>query len=178
MSTNRFNPFPILATERLILRKIASNDDQAIYLERSNAIVNKYIARVPMANITEARAWITRINKSVDEGQNVNWAITLKDNGTFIGLIGLKNFSEDHTVAETGYELNPDYHGQGYMNEALNCILNYGFINLKLALIEAYTQKGNANSIKLLTKNGFVHDPSRIDEGFPLNAIYTLSKKP
>lgn len=177
MSTNRFNPFPTLATERLILRKIASKDDQAIYLERSNEIVNKYIVRTSPADITEAQAWITQINKSVDEGQNVNWAITLKDSGTFIGLIGLKNFSADRTVAETGYELNPDYHGQGYMNEALNCILNYGFTNLKLALIEAYTQKGNANSIKLLTKNGFVHDPSRIDEGFPLNAIYTLSNK-
>ena len=177
MPSNRFNPFPVLTTERLILRKISLDDDQAIYLERSNEIVNKYIARTPPADITEAQAWITRINKSIDEGQNVNWAITLRDSGTFIGLICLWNFSEDRTIAETGYELNPDYHGQGYMNEALNCILNFGFTTLKLSMIEAYTQKGNTNSIRLLTKNGFVHDPSRIDEGFPLNAIYTLSNK-
>lgn len=177
MPTNRFNPFPVLTTERLILRKILPGDDKAIYLERSNAIVNKYIARTPPADITEAQAWITRINKSIDEGQNVNWAITLKDSGTFIGLICLWNFSEDRTIAETGYELNPDYHGQGYMNEALSCILNFGFTNLQLSMIEAYTQKGNTNSIALLNKNGFVHDPSRIDEGFPLNAIYTLSNK-
>lgn len=177
MPSNRFNPFPVLTTERLILRKISLDDDKAIYLERSNAIVNKYIARTPPADITEAQAWITRINKSIDEGQNVNWAITLKDSGTFIGLICLWNFSEDRTIAETGYELNPDYHGQGYMNEALNCILNFGFANLKLLMIEAFTQKGNSNSIALLNKNGFVHDLSRIDEEFPLNAIYTLSNK-
>lgn len=177
MPSNRFNPFPVLTTERLVLRKISLDDDQAIYLERSNAIVNKYIARTPPADITEAQAWITRINKSIDEGQNVNWAITLKDSETFIGLICLWNFSEDRTIAETGYELNPDYHGQGYMNEALNCILNFGFANLQLSMIEAYTQKGNTNSIKLLTKNGFIHDPSRTDEGFPLNDIYTLSNK-
>lgn len=177
MPSNSFNPFPVLTTERLVLRKISLDDDQAIYLERSNEIVNKYIARTPPADITEAQAWITRINKSIDEGQNVNWAITLKDSGTFIGLICLWNFSEDRTIAETGYELNPDYHGQGYMNEALNCILNFGFTTLKLSMIEAYTQKGNTNSIRLLTKNGFVHDPFRTDEGFPLNAIYTLSNK-
>lgn len=177
MPNNRFNPFPVLITERLILRKISMDDDKAIYLQRSNAIVNKYIVRTPPADITETQAWITRINKSVDEGQNVNWAITLKDSRTFIGLICLWNFSEDRTIAETGYELNPDYHGQGYMNEALNCILNYGFTNLKLAMIEAFTQKGNTNSIALLKKNGFVHDPLRTDDGFPLNVIYTLSKK-
>lgn len=177
MPSNRFNPFPVLTTERLILRKISLDDDKAIYLERSNEIVNKYIARTPPADITEAQAWIARINKSIDEGQNVNWAITLKDSGTFIGLICLWNFSEDRTIAETGYELNPDYHGQGYMNEALNCILNFGFTTLKLSIIEAYTQKGNTNSIRLLTKNGFIHDPLRTDEGFPLNAIYTLSNK-
>lgn len=175
MSTNRFNPFPILATERLILREITLDDDNAIYLERSNAIVNKYIARVPMANITEARAWITRINKSVDEGQNVNWAITLKDSGTFIGLICLWRFSDDNTMAEVGYELTPEYHGKGFMNEALISVIDYGFSSLKLSTIEAYTQKGNAKSIALLKKNGFIHDPLKKDEGYPLNVIYTLS---
>ncbi|RWX03704.1 GNAT family N-acetyltransferase [Flavobacterium cerinum] len=177
MNIPRFSPFPILSTERLILRKITLDDDKAIYLQRSNEIVNKYIARTPPADITEAQAWITRINKSIDEGQNVNWAITSKNCGTFIGLICLWNFSEDRTIAETGYELNPGYHGKGYMNEALNSVINFGFSSLKLSMIEAYTQKGNVNSIKLLTKNGFVHDPSRIDEGFPLNTIYTLSNK-
>lgn len=177
MLNNRFNPFPIITTGRLILRKIDLSDDNVIFLLRSNPEGNKYIDRPPTADVEAARAWITRINKSVDEGQNINWAITLKDSGTLIGLICLWNFSDDNTVAETGYELVTKYQGKGFMNEALTSVIDYGFSSLKLSLIEAYTQKGNANSIKLLTKNGFVHDPSRIDEGFPLNAIYTLSKK-
>lgn len=178
MSTNRFNPFPTLATERLVLRKIALSDDNTVFLLRSNPEGNKYIVRPATADVEAARTWITRINKSVDEGQNINWAITLKDSGTFIGLICLWNFSDDNTIAETGYELVQEYQGKGFMNEALMSVINYGFSSLQLSSIEAYTQKGNANSIKLLTKNGFVHDPSRIDEGFPLNAIYTLLKKP
>lgn len=89
---NPFNPFPILTTERLILRKISIDDDQAIYLQRSSPIVNKYIARVPVADVTEAQAWIARINSNVDAGLSVNWAITLKDSGNFIGLICLWNF--------------------------------------------------------------------------------------
>jgi ribosomal-protein-alanine N-acetyltransferase len=174
MDTNRFNPFPILTTERLILRKISLDDDRAIYLQRSSAIVNKYIARTPVADIAEAQAWITRINNNVDTGLSVNWAITLKDSGTFIGLICLWNFSEDRTIAETGYELSPAYHSKGYMTEALQSVIDYGFSELNLTTITAYTHRENANSLHLLKKNGFTWNEGEIDEGFPHNVIYSL----
>lgn len=176
MPTSRFNPFPVLTTERLVLRKILPSDDQPIYLQRSNEIVNKYIARVPAANVNEAQAWIARINKSIDEGININWAITLKDSGTFIGLICLWNFSDDRAVAEAGYELTPSYHGKGYMNEALQCILDYGFSTLNLSAVKAYTHRENANSLHLLKKNGFVWSENETDEDVPHNVIYVLSK--
>jgi len=176
MNTTRFNPFPILTTERLALRKISPNDDQAVYLQRSSPVVNKYIARIPVADITEAQAWIARINNNVDLGLSINWAITLKDSGTFIGLICLWNFSDDRTIAETGYELSPDYHGKGYMNEALQCVMNYGFSELNLATITAYTHRENNNSLLLLKKNGFIWNEGAIDEGFPHNVIYSISK--
>lgn len=176
MLTNRFNPFPTLTTERLILRKISGDDDQAIYLQRSSAVVNKYIARVPVADINEAQAWIERINNNVNTGLSINWAITLKDSGTFIGLICLWNFSPNNTVAETGYELSPAYHGKGYMNEALQRVLDFGFKELNLTTIKAYTHRDNTNSLQLLKKNGFTWNEGETDEGFPHNVIYAISK--
>lgn len=173
---NPFSPFPILATERLILRKISPDDDQSIYLQRSSPVVNKYIARTPVADINEAQAWIARINNNVDLGLSINWAITLKDSGTFIGLICLWNFSEDCTIAETGYELSPAYHDKGYMNEALQCVLDYGFSKLNLKTITAYTHWENNKSLALLKKNGFTWNEGEIDEGFPHNVIYSISK--
>jgi ribosomal-protein-alanine N-acetyltransferase len=170
----KFNPFPTLTTERLVLRRISPGDAQAIYLQRSSAIVNKYIARVPMADMEEAHAWIARINNNVDQGASVNWAITLKGTGDFIGLICLWNFSEDAAIAETGYELAESYHGKGFMQEALKCMLDYGFSRLDLAAIKAYTHRENASSRKLLEKNGFVWNEGEIDEGFPHNVIYIL----
>lgn len=178
MQLSRFTPFPILTTERLVLRKIAMSDDNVIFLLRSNPEGNKYIVRPATADVEAARAWITRINKSVDAGQNINWAITLKDSGAFIGLICLWNFSDDNTIAETGYELVQEYQGKGFMNEALISVIDYVFLSLKLSSIEAYTQKGNSKSITLLKNNGFILDPLKKDEEYPLNAIYTLSKKP
>jgi len=177
MQPSRFNPFPILTTERLILRKIASSDDEAIFLLRSDTDLNKYIARTLMTDPTEALAWITHINTSVDKGENVNWAITLKDTGAFAGLICLWNFSDDTTVAETGYQLLATHHGQGIMAEALHGVINYGFDIINLKSIEAFTHKNNAASIKLLEKQNFTHHKTRIDEGFPHNAIFILQNK-
>ena len=171
-----FNPFPALKTERLILRKISPDDDQSVYIQRSSAIVNKYIVRTPVNDITDAQAWILRINNNVNLGLSVNWAITLKENGVFIGLICLWNFSEDRMIAETGYELSPAYHGKGYMNEALQCVMEYGFSKLNLKTITAYTHRENANSLNLLKKNGFIWNEGEVDEGFPHNVIYSISK--
>lgn len=169
-------PFPILTTERLILREISPDDDQSVYIQRSSPIVNKYIVRAPVNDITDAQAWILRINNNVDLGLSVNWAITLKDSGTFIGLICLWNFSEDRTIAETGYELSPFYHGKGYMSEALQCVMEYGFSILNLKTITAYTHRENANSLRLLKKNGFIWKEGEMDEDFPHNVIYSISK--
>ncbi|MCO6148174.1 GNAT family N-acetyltransferase [Flavobacterium sp. NRK1] len=176
MQTNPFQPFPILTSERLILRKISPDDDQSVYIQRSSPIVNKYIVRAPVNDITDAQAWILRINNNVNLGLSVNWAITLKDSGTFIGLICLWNFSEDRTIAETGYELSPAYHGKGYMNEALQCVMEYGFSKLNLKTITAYTHRENASSLNLLKKNGFIWDEGEVDEDFPYNVIYSISK--
>jgi ribosomal-protein-alanine N-acetyltransferase len=63
------------------------------------------------------------------------------------------------------------------MTEALNAVVKYGFEMLHLQLIEAYTHRENANSIKLLVKNGFVWNKDKVDEGFPHNVVYGLESK-
>ena len=64
-------------------------------------------------------------------------------------------FSKDQKTAEIGYDLHPQFHKKGIMTEALSCILNYGFKNLELENIEAYTHKENkaSKSVVLPTKN-------------------------
>jgi [ribosomal protein S5]-alanine N-acetyltransferase len=177
MPTQNFTSFPTLTTERLLLRKIAPDDVNSIFLLRSNEIVNKYIARVPVTTMDEAQAWIAMINKRVEDGTSINWAITIKDTGEVIGLICLWKFSQDGTVAETGYEMHPGFHGKGLMTEALNTAVAYGFETLNLQLIEAYTHRENANSIRLLVKNGFVWNKDKVDDGFPHNVVYGLELK-
>lgn len=66
------------------------------------------------------------------------------------------NFSKDNKKAEVGYDLNPLFQRKGIMSEALKSILGFGFNNLNLDKIDAFTHKKNESSKKLLEKNGFI----------------------
>lgn len=169
-------PFPTLTTERLLLRQLTKTDDQAIFKIRSNDIVYKYITKATFKKIEEAQAFITKINKGIANKEHMFWAITLKETKELIGTICLWNFSKERLVAEVGYELYPDYHKKGIMNETLTKVGEFGFEDLKLKSIEAFTHKENEASKTLLKRHGFRLEKNRTDKGFPNNIIYILSK--
>ena len=93
-----------------------------------------------------------------------------------IGNICLWNLSEDCKTAELGYDLIPEYQGEGIMDEAVKAVLHFGFNQLKLELVEAFTSKQNESSKKLLLRNQFVWNASRKDPENDDNIIYELHK--
>jgi ribosomal-protein-alanine N-acetyltransferase len=122
---------------------------------RCDPSVNKYLDRPTSTSVEEAVAFIQKINISVSNHESLYWAITLDKSNSLIGTICLWNLSEDRTSADVGYELMPDHQQKGIMNEALKCVINYGFETMLLKKIDACTHPDNADSIKLLQKNGF-----------------------
>ncbi|MFM9951582.1 MAG: GNAT family N-acetyltransferase, partial [Saprospiraceae bacterium] len=91
--------FPVLSTERIIMRRIAEQDDLGMFSLRSDDRVNHFIKRVKMGNIQEARSFIQELNQKIDADQLLYWAITFKGHDDLIGTICLWNFSEDKTQA-------------------------------------------------------------------------------
>jgi ribosomal-protein-alanine N-acetyltransferase len=168
----KFNPFPVLTTERLVLRQLTGDDREAVYFMRSDDKVNEFISRVRIQDAAGAEAFITDINLKIDNGDIIFWAISLRGSDELIGTICLWNFSPDYKIAELGYELNPAFQGLGYMNEAIRSVMEFAFHTLGVQTVEAFTQKNNARSIRLLKKNGFTHLPGRVDEGNPLNIVF------
>jgi len=175
MSITNIKSFPVLETQRLILRQVNADDAQEIFFLRSDKEVGKYIERSPQKNIKEAKDFIAKRIEDVAECKISYWAIVLKDNPMLIGTICLWNFNENKTIAEVGYDLNPTFQKKGLMSEALNEVIKFGFGRLALKRIEAFTQKNNVGSKMLLLKSKFVQHPTRIDEGFPENIIFELS---
>lgn len=159
MNELNFTPFPELKTERLLLRKLTGNDANEIFFLRSDENVLRFLGREPAESIAEAGEFISKINKNVDENENILWGIALlSEPAKVIGTICLWNFKMEHYRAETGYILHPDHWRKGIMKEAINCVVDYGFSILKLHSIEAFLSPANLASTAVLESTGFVKE--------------------
>jgi ribosomal-protein-alanine N-acetyltransferase len=150
-----FIPFPVLKTERLTLRQLSVNDDQAILALRSDQQVNKYINRATCNTIEDARKFIDKIAELVSESKGIYWAVTLTDTDQLAGTCCLFNFSTENNQAEIGYELLPAFQQQGIMQEAIAAVIAFAFDVIGLKAIEAHTHPENKSSAKLLAKHNF-----------------------
>lgn len=158
MLTINFSPFPNLETERLLLRRVDSNDIKEIFALRSNPETMKYIPRPLVKTDEDALEHIAMIDSKIDSNEGINWAITLKDNPKLIGVIGHYRIKPENYRAEIGYMLLPEYNGKGIVSEAVKEAVNYGFQVMKLHSIEAIIDPDNYASAKVLEKNGFVKE--------------------
>ncbi len=171
-----FTQFSILKTKRLIFRQLEDADKQEIYFLRSDKEVNKFIDRPKPDGLKGASEFISKINNGIIKDELIYWAIALKDKPKLIVTICLWNISKDKKYAELGYELNPKFHGQGIMSEALSKILDYGFNRIGLKKIEAFTHKNNLKSTAMLLKNNFKHDVGRTDKDNENNIIFSITR--
>lgn len=155
MDNISFTPFPILATERLILRQISLEDLNEFYMLKSDERVLKGYNAKPKT-YEEARQSLQRINEEISKKEWIIWGITLKDENKLIGSICFWNILIEQSKAEIGYELMFDWQGKGIMSEAIKAVVEYGFEIMKLNLIEALPYSDNTKSTKLLERNDFV----------------------
>jgi len=181
MLRNNFSPFPYLSTDRLTLRKLSLDDAEEIFLLRSSDEVNKYIDRARANDVDEAFAFINKVNIGIANNKWIYWAICLKENPALIGTICLWNLNSAENKAEVGYELLPSFQGKGIAKEALAQVISYGHNILMLNKIEAYTNKENLASTRLLEKFNFVrdlHEESKSDYSVdnPKTVVYSLFK--
>ena len=161
-------------TKILILRSITENDAQDIFDIRSNEIVDQFIRRKKPENIQDALDFIHLINKNEENKIGLYFGISQKSSDKIIGTVCLWKFSEDFKKAELGYELLPQFHHLGIMSEAVEFIIDHGFNVLKLNRIEAFTERENQNSVKLLTKFNFKRNENRVDKNKSENLIFEL----
>ncbi len=172
-----FSLFPIIETERLSLRAITYEDAPAIQILRSHEIINQYIDRPKTENIAAAIAFIDQMKTSFNQKKNLFWIIVLKSDEEMIGSICLWNFSDDGHIAEVGYALKTEFQNKGIMSEALKAIIDFGFEQLHLHSIEAFTHRNNESSKRILVKKGFVLNPNKTDEGNLNNMIFELKNR-
>ncbi len=147
--------FPILETERLILREITQHDKEAIFSCFSNEELLKHYGQEAFTDMAEAEALIQLFSSNYKENKGIRWGIERKGTEGLIGTVGFHALSPKHKRAEIGYEIHPDHWRKGYISEAVKGILQYGFHELGLSRIGAVVFTENDASNLLLKKLGF-----------------------
>ncbi len=150
----------ILESQRLIYRPFELSDAQALFEMDSNPNVHKYLWQKPTLDIDESIQIIEMLQKQYKENGIGRFATILKETGEFIGWTGIK-FVNDHiengntNFYDYGYRLNEKFWNKGYASEATKIWLDYGFNEMNINEMNAYTHSENGASNHILSKSGF-----------------------
>ncbi len=180
MNTFNFTPFPVLETGRLILRKVCHKDTPEIFKIRSDKDLARYLDRPLYTKFEEADNFINKILAGISNNEWLYWVLTLRESDKCIGTICLWKLSQKYRRAEVGFELMTEYQRKGYMTEALEAVLDYGFDCLELNYIDGEVDPNNIASVNLMVNHGFRRiAPEEYDPGEncnPSTLMYRLSE--
>ena len=120
-----------------------------------------------------------------DRGWGV-WALERKAGGEFIGFVGLNIPSDElpfSPCVEIAWRLAQGYWHQGYASEAARVALRFGFVELNLEEIVAFTSLGNLRSQAVMARLGMRRSAENfqhlaLPEGHPLreHCLYRLAR--
>jgi RimJ/RimL family protein N-acetyltransferase len=105
-----------------------------------------------------AEKWIGTHQEDFEKGNQVVFAIALRQENYLIGAMGLSSIDKEHDHATLGYWIGKPYWNQGYCTEAGQSVLNYGFGKLNLNRIYAEHFTRNPASGRVMQKLGMKHE--------------------
>ena len=148
----------IVETERLILRPLELTDApdiQRLAGDRDVASTTRYIPHPYEDGVAEA--WIAASQKKTAAGEMVNFAIILRSDSSFMGVIGL-HLDADGRAAELSYWVGKPFWNQGYATEAVTATLRHGLEEMGLKRVYAAHFARNPASGRVMQKAGMLHE--------------------
>lgn len=169
-----FDPYPQFRTERLQLDLLTLSDDEAILQLRADERVNRYIHRETMRSLEESHAFIEKVRTNIASRTNYYWAVRRHEDPRLIGTCCLFNIDPEAEAAELGYELVPDFQGQGIMREAVGAVINFAEKRMQARRLDAWIHSHNQPSMNLAAHFGFVRHPALEEKHRDLPELNTL----
>ena len=144
MNLNALEPFPRLQTKRLVLDQLVKeNVGQLIEITSFNDRAKTE---------EELDQLLQTITEQQKGKQGIVWALYLDKE--VIGTVGFYRGFEN-AEGEIGYVIREKYRRQGFLSEALTEIVHFGFEQLELNSISAFTPDYYHASVLALEKFGF-----------------------
>ena len=168
----------VIETDRLVLRHWRESDAEAAFEYASNPLIGQGAGWPPHTSVENSREIIRNILMQPD-----NYAITLKGQDKAIGSIGFHGIGQalfgdiGPDEAEIGYWIAQPFWGQGYIPEAAQALIDYGFSDLNLSKIWCGYFENNHKSARVGHKLGFQYVTTQNNPGQP-NPIRIVTALP
>lgn len=144
--------FPRIETERLILSELKESDLLFVVEYLQDKIFSDLTSNIPYPyHIENAEFWLKISREAFDKKKGFTFAIRDKEE-KIIGAIGLHDEGSDK--AELGYWMAKPFWSKGYVTEAAEAIIDFGFKELGFNKIYATYFPHNPASGRIMQKVG------------------------
>jgi len=158
-----FEVHPVLETERLILRPITIADAEDVFEYGSDPEVTKYVVFLRHSSIEDSIKWLEKASDEFAKNAQMTFAITLKEEGKFIGSCGFHHFSPEHHRVEMGYVLNRKFWGMGFMTETVRELIRFAFDEMSMHRVQATCDLENVRSAQVMERCGMTLEGTLLD---------------
>ncbi len=144
-----------LRTRRLVLREIRLEDwpdaqvvdsDAEVVRYQSNDVIDEDGTKKYLAQCVALAAEVPR--------RVFDFAICFKEDGRFLGRVGLRIERPEHKEASIWFNLRRDHWGRGLVTEGLEALLDFGFNTLGLHRLYGDCDPRNLSSARVMEKVG------------------------
>lgn len=142
-----------IETERLILRPLVPEDAESVFEWGSDPEVNKYLIYPLYTKVEDVVTWLK--GRNIDDPDNYDLGIVLKENGELIGSGGL--CYKEEGIWSMGYNIKRKYWGHGYVPEAMKGIIDHIKKTREVKVVEAEFAAENKKSGRVMEKLGMTY---------------------
>jgi [ribosomal protein S5]-alanine N-acetyltransferase len=146
---------PTIYAPRVSLRPLTDNDAGLLYEIYSDPEVMRYWGGPAMKDPREIKDFLAAVRKDLRQRKCIQWGIARRTDNRIIGTFAFFSLDAIARKGEIGFALGRAHWGMGYMREALQAALGFGFNEMDLRRIEADVDPRNLPSIRLLERVGF-----------------------
>lgn len=172
-----------IRTERLWLRRWRDADRQPFAALNADPRVTEYLGALSRE---ESDRLVGRIEAQFALRDFSMWAVEIPGVAPFAGFVGLSvpHFQAHFSpCVEIGWRLGAEHWGYGYATEGARAALAFGFEELGLEEIVAFTVPGNVRSRRVMEKLEMIHKPEddfdhpSLPDGHPLrrHVLYRIA---
>ncbi|HEX3799233.1 MAG TPA: GNAT family protein [Verrucomicrobiae bacterium] len=158
-------PFPVLETERLLLRALAVEDAAGVLAVYGDDEVTRFSEMVTLATVEQAQTVIGFFQHEFERDAGIRWAMVEKSSSRVVGTCGFgwlrQNFS-----ALLSYDVAREFWNRGFTTEAIRATVSHCFATTESNRISATTTVDNIASRRVLQKLGFTEEGVLRDWGF------------